>query len=62
MQKELKTQFTELQIYGKYYSFVLFVKLVLITNEWKETLNPYFHIFKDCLDSIFAKRTSNILK
>jgi hypothetical protein len=57
MQKELKTQFTELQIYGKYYSFVLFVKLILITNEWKESLNPYFHIFKAYLESVYRKRT-----
>ncbi len=61
MQKELKTYFSKLQIYGKYYSFVFTLKLISITNEWKKSFEQYFAIFKAYLDSIYAKRTQNIL-
>jgi hypothetical protein len=60
MQKELKTFFSKLQIYGKILFFCL--KLISTTNEWKVSLNQYFHIFKSYLKSIYVKRTQNVLQ
>jgi hypothetical protein len=46
---------------ARYFSFVSTSKLVSISNEWKESLDRYFPIFRAYLDSINAKRTLNIL-
>jgi hypothetical protein len=60
--KKSKYSSVNFKFTARYYYFVLKLKLISMSNKWKELLNQYFSISKANLDSVYAKRSQNTLQ